>query len=324
MMVRLPPLRIAQTHRRNSLRCRPNESAVVALLPVRPDGSGGKLGSRLAYARAGVADRFCGRTRQCRRTMGPRPAHGCIEANWNRFGIATNQVWFDEARPLTPANSAAEMVSKRSTTIGGSDRRWRESRCSGPWCRGRTSEQSGSSLNGQIPSTIPTNTSDGVSKCSSTLASGASGLKMGAAAPRLRPSIGCSRITSKSFATAALRSTLPTVNVSAVPTTPARPCKPGRTDKILAEGGRGFNSLEGSRPVTAPDLMRRFFSCPRTFDYFYGNQIIQTMNLQFAQVNQCGLDIRSALYSIYFLGVFGRRSRFEKTSRNSRGGGGTP
>jgi hypothetical protein len=321
MTVRLPPLRIAQAHRSVSFQCGPNDSAIVALLPVCPDGSDGKLGSRLAYARAGAANCFCGRTCQCPRTMGPRPIHGRVEANWNPFGIAMNQMWFDAARPPTPANRATEMVPKRSTTISGSNRRWRESRCSDTWCRGRMGERSASSLNGQIPSTIPTSTSDGVSKCSLTLGSGVSGSRMAAAALRPHPNIGCSRITSRSSATVAPRSTRPTVNVSAGPTIPGRPCKLEQTDEVLTEGGRGFNSLEGSLPVTAHTLIQRFFLVMGGLNYFLGFKDFKRLLGRFLSAKQRGLAMKASAFEYLFSRPIALTFASEKLSRNSRGGG---
>jgi hypothetical protein len=235
MMVRLPPDRIAQIHRSGSLRFRPNDGGIAVPL-LCPDGSDGKLGSRLAYARAGAAHRICGRTCQYGRIAGPRRLS--MAALWQ------NGIIWNRCEP---------------ELLRGSGRQWRESRCSDPWYRGRTGEQSALSPNGQIPSTIPRSTSDGVSKCSITLASDASGLRMAAAAPRSRLNIGCSPITSRNSAMAEHRSTPATVNASAVPITPARPCKPGQTDGVLTEGGRGFISLEIDRPATAPTLMRRLF-----------------------------------------------------------------
>src|SRR5260370_17344444 len=157
------------------------------------------------------------------------------------------------------------MIQDQISTGSRRKRQWRESGCSDPWYRNRTAVQHKSSPREPIPYTIPRSTSDGVSKCSLVLASGASGLRMGAAAPRLRPNIGCSRITSKSSATAAPPSTQPMVNASVVPTTPASPCKLGPTDKVLDEGGRGFNSLKRGRPPTPPLLLHEFFPGPRTF-----------------------------------------------------------
>jgi hypothetical protein len=176
-----------------------------------------------------------------------RLLHGLIVAKWNRFGIIWNQI-FPDGMP------------KQSTTKRKGKRRWRESRCSHPWYRSRTDGQSASSPSGLILSTIPKSISDGVSKCSLTPALGASGSRPGSAVSRPRRSIGCSLIISRSFAMAAHPSTQPTVNAFAVPTTPARPCKPGRAGQALGEGGRGFLSLRGGDPATAPHVMRRFFS----------------------------------------------------------------
>jgi hypothetical protein len=254
-MVRLLPFRIAQAHRSSSLHCGPNDNAIVALLLVLPDGSDSKLGSRLAYARAGVAGRFCGRTCH-RRAVGRRPVHGRIEATWNRFGIAANKVWFDEAA----TNRATEMVPKRSAKIGGSNRRWRESRCLGPWCRSPMGERSASSKSGQIPSTIPKSISDGVSRCSLPLALGASGSRMGAAAPRTHRNTGCSLITSRNSATVAPRSIQETVSACAVPTTPAKPCKPGRASDVPDEGVGGLNPWEEAARYRTYPHAQIFFS----------------------------------------------------------------
>ena len=54
-----------------------------------------------------------------------------------------------------------------------------------------------------------------------------------------------------------------------------------------ALGGRGFNSSRRSRPATAPILMRRFFSCAKTFDYFSGNQTIKPRSPKIMLVKQC-------------------------------------
>ena len=199
--------------------------------------------------------------------------------------------------------------------------RWPELRCSDRWCRSRTGGQSASSPSGLIPSTIPKSISDGVSKCSLTRASGASGSRMGTAAPRLRPSIGYSRITSRSFATAVHPSIQQTANASAVHTTPARRCKPGRRGREL-EGGRGFISLRGGDPATAPYAMRRFFSWAQSFELFSGNQRIQTANPQFAQANQWCSARWAPPCGIYFLDTSESHPASEKMSRNSRGGGG--
>jgi hypothetical protein len=194
------------------------------------------------------------------------------------------------------------MILEQLSTGSRRKRQWRESKCPDPWCRNRTAEQYASNPREQIPFISPMSTNDGERKCCLTQVSGASGSRKRAAAPKLHLSTGCSLITSKNSAMAAHPSIQPTVNAFAADTTPARRCKSGRRGWEL-EGGRGFISLQRGNPATAPDLMRRFFSRARTFDYFSGNQKNQTANLQFAQANQSGLDIRSALYSIYFLGA---------------------
>src|SRR4029077_6881170 len=122
----------------------------------------------------------------------------------------------------------------------------------------------------------------------------------GAAAPRLRPTIGCSLITSKSFATAVQPLIQQTVNAFAARTTRARRCKPGPRGWELGEGGRGFISSERGRSATAPILMRRFFSGTRTFDYFPGNQIIKPRSRQIPLVKQCGPTIEAFAFEHLF------------------------
>jgi hypothetical protein len=308
MMEQLLPLRIARLHRTSSVRLRANDTEIAALLPCRSDGSDGKFGFRLAcaYAHAEDANRICGRTCQCDRTMG----RGQSMAALRRIGIVSE--------------SGDEMVPKRSVTKDGDKRQWQESRRSGHWCRSPTGEQSALSLNGPTPSTISKSISDGVSKCSSMLASDASGLRMGAAAPRLRRSIGCSRITSGSSAMAEQPSTQAMVNASAVPTTPARPRKPERAGDVLDKGGRGFNSLEGSVPVTAPTLIRRFFFGPRTFELFSRNQKFKLDRCDYRRQNNAALPSGPGLSSINFLTAAVGRIAIRKIVAKFPGGGGTP
>jgi hypothetical protein len=125
-------------------------------------------------------------------------------------------------------------------------------------------------ISGQIPSTIAKSISDGVSKCSLTRASGASGSRMGTAAPRLNPSIGCLPTTSKSSATVVHPSIQQTANAFAVRTTPARRFKQEPRGWELDEGGRGFNSSERGRFATAHTLMQRFFLVPGVLNFFPG------------------------------------------------------
>jgi hypothetical protein len=221
-----------------------------------------------------------------------------------------------------PTAGTDKMIPERSMTTSRGKGQWRESRRSDPWCRSRTGEQSASSLNGQIPSTIPTSTSDGVSKCSSTLASGASGLRTGAAAPRLRPNIGCSRITSKSSAMAAPPSTQPMANAFAEPITPARPFKPGRADKVLDEGGRGFISLEGSRPVTAHGLMRRFFLAPELLNFFLGFKKSNADGQPFSLSKQSSRAIQAPLSGYLFSQVVAPLAEVTLSKNVAKFGGG--
>jgi hypothetical protein len=186
---------------------------------------------------------------------GARPLRGIIAAKRSRWGIIVNQI-FPDGMP------------KRSTRKGKGERRWRETRCSHPWCRSRTAEPSTSSPSGLVQFTIPKSISYGVSKCCLTPVSDANGSRPGPAASRPRRNIGCSLIISRSFAMAVHPLTQPMANAFAVPTTPSRQSKPGRRDQALGEGGKGFLSLARGRPATAPDLMRRFFSAAKTFDYF--------------------------------------------------------
>jgi hypothetical protein len=238
-----------------------------------------------------------------------RLLHGLIVAKWNRFGIIWNQI-FPDGMP------------KQSTTKRKGKRRWRELGCSHPWCRGRMDGQSASSPSGLIPSTIPKGISDGVSRCSLTPASDASGSRPVPAVSRPRRSIGCSLIISKSFAMAAHPSTQPTVNAFAVYITPARRCKSGWRGWEQEEGGRGFISSGRGRSATAPHAMRRFFSWAQSFELFSGNQRIQTANPQFAQANQWCSARWAPPCGIYFLDTSESHPASEKVSRNSRGGGG--
>jgi hypothetical protein len=178
--------------------------------------------------------------------------------------------------------------------------RWPELRCSDLWCRSWTGGQSASSPSGLILSTIPKSISDGVSKCSLTPVSDASGSRPGTAALRPRRSTACSLIISKNCAMAVRPSIQPMVNAFAVHTIPARRCKPGRRGWEL-EGGRGFVSSERGRSATAPDVMRRFFSCARTFEYFSRIQIFkrQTCNLrrQNNAAQRFGRHLRGFIFS---------------------------
>jgi hypothetical protein len=260
--------------------------------------------------------------------------HDLIVAKWNRFGIIANRKFFeivasewgcmDQTQPSTarasPTARTGQMIFGEfiSRSSGG----WRESRCSGLWCRSPTGEQSALSPNGQIPSTIPRSTSDGVSKCFLTPASGANGLRMGAAAPRLPLNIGCSPITSKNSAMAERRSTRATVNASAVPITPARPCKPGQTDGVLTEGGRGFISLEIDRPATAPTLMQRFFLAPGSFDFFSRNQIFKRRSRQFLSTKQGCPTTQVSVFEHLFSRRTGGQKSLSENCREIPGGGG--
>jgi hypothetical protein len=67
MMASPRPLRILRPHRRGLLRVRPNDHGIAALLLRCPDGSDGKLDSRLARAcvRTRRTNGSCGQTCQC-------------------------------------------------------------------------------------------------------------------------------------------------------------------------------------------------------------------------------------------------------------------
>lgn len=52
-------------------------------------------------------------------------------------------------------------------------------------------------------------------------------------------------------------------------------------------GGRGFNSFRRGRPLTAPTLMRRFFSWPKTFDFFSRNHKFKRPPGRFQSTKQC-------------------------------------
>jgi hypothetical protein len=248
MIARLCPSRPVRPRRPALLRIRQNDRRSAALILSCSDGSDGKLDSRLAcaYARAGTASAMCGQICRCGRVLRPRVRRvlsplggtrlfrGFIVAKWNRFGIIRNQIFFDVPRTqipnlegeksrrhvwrqgrcrkcigAEPTAGTDQRMPKQSRTKRKGKRRWRESRSSHPWCRGRMDGQSASSPSGLIPFTIPKSISDGVSKCSLTPASDASGSRPGTAASRPRRSIGYSLIISKSFATAAHPSTQP-------------------------------------------------------------------------------------------------------------------
>jgi hypothetical protein len=98
MIAQLPQLRIAQPHRRSSLRCRPNDSAIGALPLIRPDGSDGKLGSRLACARGS-------RTPYLRSDL--------------PVGIVMNQIRFDVARPPHRMQSALRKRKRLGRILSG-------------------------------------------------------------------------------------------------------------------------------------------------------------------------------------------------------------
>ena len=91
---------------------------------------------------------------------------------------------------------------------------------------------------------------------------------------------------------------------------------------LRAARGRGFISLERSRPATAPTLMRRFFFWPKLLIFFKRNQVFQTLDSKFLQRNKADRSGWLPLSSIYF--PTGRWAIApEKLSRNYRGGGGT-
>jgi hypothetical protein len=214
------------------------------------------------------------------------------------------------------------MIPNRSTTKSGGNKKWPESGRSGPWYRSRTDGQFVSSLSERIPSIIPKSTRSGVSKCSPTRASGVSGSRMEAAAPRLHPNIGCSPTTSKSLAMAAHPSIQQTANAFAARTIPARPCKPERADMDCEGGGRGFISSKGGSQQPHLPSCAEFFSWGQSFELFSGNQRIQTTTLQFAQAIQCSPTIRGGSF-VHLFSEWSQRVAHppEKTSRNSRGGG---
>jgi hypothetical protein len=204
-------------------------------------------------------------------------------------------------------------------SISRSSGRWRKSRCSDLWCRRRAGGQSASSPSALIPSTIPKSISDGVSRCFSMPASGASGLRTGAAARRLHRNIGCSLITSKSCAMAVHRSIQQTANAFAVPTIPVKPCKPGRTGELLPAGGRGFNSLRRGCPATAPTLMRRFFFGPKLLIFFKRNQVFQTLDSKFLRRNKADRSASHRVRPFIFQRAPG--GRFRKIVAKFPGGG---
>lgn len=207
-------------------------------------------------------------------------------------------------------------MSKQS--ISRSSGRWRKSRCSDLWYRCRAGGRSRSSPSALIPSTIPKSISDGESRYFSMPASGASGLRTGAAARRLRRNIGCLLITSKSCAMAAHRSIQQTANAFAV-LIPVRLCKPGRTGQVLPAGGRGFNSLRSSCPATAPTLMRRFFSWPQTFDFFQEKSSFSNPRQQIPSTKQGRSVGQPQISSIYF--PTGSRRSLSKNCREIARGG---
>lgn len=207
-------------------------------------------------------------------------------------------------------------MSKQS--ISRSSGRWRKSRCSDLWYRCRAGGRSRSSPSALIPSTIPKSISDGESRYFSMPASGASGLRTGAAARRLRRNIGCLLITSKSCAMAAHRSIQQTANAFAV-LIPVRLCKPGRTGQVLPAGGRGFNSLRSSCPATAPTLTQRFFLGTRTFDYFPEIKDFKHLASKFLRQNKVDRLAGHSFRAFIFHQPPGAVVS-EKLSRNSGGG----
>jgi hypothetical protein len=160
------------------------------------------------------------------------------------------------------------MISEQSMSRGKG--RWRKSRCSDLWCRSRAGGQSAWMPSGLIPSTIPKSISDGASRHFSMRTSGASGLRAGVVARRLLRNIRCSPITSKSCAMAGHPSIRQTANVFAVPTIPARPCKPGRTGKVPDEGVGGLFPPRGRSLQPHLSSCRDFFPVPKLLNIFPG------------------------------------------------------
>jgi hypothetical protein len=127
--VQLRPPRLARPSRHGCRpRFQPNDRASAAPLLSCPDGSDGKLDSRLAcaHARAGSTNAMCGRICQCGAAMRlrarhpsatwaprkrprvellayqtpgswcePQPLDGRIVAKWNHFGISMNQIFLE-------------------------------------------------------------------------------------------------------------------------------------------------------------------------------------------------------------------------------------
>jgi hypothetical protein len=66
-------------------------------------------------------------------------------------------------------------------------------------------------------------------------------------------------------------------------------------------GGGGFKSLRRSLPATAPTLMRRFFSGPKTFDFFQRKSNFSNSRRQIHSKKQGSSIDKRAESSIYFL-----------------------
>src|ERR1700733_4629993 len=80
-------------------------------------------------------------------------------------------------------------------------------------------------------------------------------------------------------------------------------------NNMVLRWGRGFNSLERSRPATAPILMRRFFSWPQTFDFFKRNQVFQTLDSKFLRRNKADRLVSHRFRAFIFQRAPGGRFR---------------
>jgi hypothetical protein len=85
-------------------------------------------------------------------------------------------------------------------------------------------------------------------------------------------------------------------------------------------GGRGFISLEGSRPASAPTLMQRFFLVPELLNYFLGIKNSNVDRCDFPRQNNAARPSEPRLSSIYFPAAAAERTAIRKMSRNYRGG----